>query len=617
MDSSLTAAFTSLTRAGLFTLLLHMVLRRRRPYADVDAWCAVVFDTVIATRLRCVSTNTMAKKRILTPDQAFFQSIRDSPRDDTPRLVYADWLEETGQPERAEFIRLQYRLAEMDEDDPDRPALKDREWELLAVNGERWREGIPGWMRKEKHEFRRGFVSSLVLSGAQFLRKASAMYRSAPIAELRIRLAGAVRVPQIAAAPALRRLRSFAIGNGLGVEAIRTLLASPHLTGLEELGLSGNRMAADGVRALARWPGLQQLKSLDVSANALDAAALRPLLSCSQLGGLTRLNLGGNAVGDAVRELATAGALAALRRLSLARCAVETEGLEVLGKAGNLSALTSLNLSGLPPDACRSVLMSPLAAQLTSLDLQRSTPGAQITEVIASAPDLGRLRRLDLTMSYFGDDAMPAIARARFGSLTTLSLNYCRLGPAGIQALANSPHLASVEHLFLGTNLIGPDGAQALASSRCLMNLRTLNLASARITPGGAKQLAAWPGLARVTTLILNHCLIGPEGVRALAASPHVSNVRILELASNTLTDEAADALAASRSLGQLRKLVLIGNYITDAGRKVVIESPSLPNLIAVNLHWRGDGLVPRLAADSIKEPPNLEGLKALDGRDR
>ena len=35
------------------------------------------------------------------------RTIRGEPNADTPRLVYADWLEENGRAERAEFIRLQ------------------------------------------------------------------------------------------------------------------------------------------------------------------------------------------------------------------------------------------------------------------------------------------------------------------------------------------------------------------------------------------------------------------------------------------------------------------------------------------------------------------------------
>lgn len=45
---------------------------------------------------------------------AFEAAIRVSPADDTPRIVYADWLEEHGDPGRAEFIRLQCEVAVME-----------------------------------------------------------------------------------------------------------------------------------------------------------------------------------------------------------------------------------------------------------------------------------------------------------------------------------------------------------------------------------------------------------------------------------------------------------------------------------------------------------------------
>jgi len=43
--------------------------------------------------------------------RAFLQDARERPEDDTPRLVLADYLEDNGDPDRAEFIRLQCRLA--------------------------------------------------------------------------------------------------------------------------------------------------------------------------------------------------------------------------------------------------------------------------------------------------------------------------------------------------------------------------------------------------------------------------------------------------------------------------------------------------------------------------
>lgn len=41
----------------------------------------------------------------MTTSDALLAAVLANPADDLPRLVYADWLDENGQPERAEFIR--------------------------------------------------------------------------------------------------------------------------------------------------------------------------------------------------------------------------------------------------------------------------------------------------------------------------------------------------------------------------------------------------------------------------------------------------------------------------------------------------------------------------------
>ena len=46
----------------------------------------------------------------MNEEQAFFEEIRDQPNNDVPRLIFADWLEERGDP-RGEFIRVQCDLA--------------------------------------------------------------------------------------------------------------------------------------------------------------------------------------------------------------------------------------------------------------------------------------------------------------------------------------------------------------------------------------------------------------------------------------------------------------------------------------------------------------------------
>jgi uncharacterized protein (TIGR02996 family) len=50
-------------------------------------------------------------------EKAFLEAVLANPDDDAPRLIFADWLEERGQAARAEFIRLQIRLAQTPEHD--------------------------------------------------------------------------------------------------------------------------------------------------------------------------------------------------------------------------------------------------------------------------------------------------------------------------------------------------------------------------------------------------------------------------------------------------------------------------------------------------------------------
>jgi uncharacterized protein (TIGR02996 family) len=77
--------------------------------------------------------------------QAFLRAIADTPDDDTPRLVYADWLEEHGDPDRAAYLRVQCRIAEREQlaevpfGDPD----EERARELRQPNEDRWGAELP------------------------------------------------------------------------------------------------------------------------------------------------------------------------------------------------------------------------------------------------------------------------------------------------------------------------------------------------------------------------------------------------------------------------------------------------------------------------------------------
>ena len=66
--------------------------------------------------------------------ESFLRAIFSNPDDDLPRLVFADYLQENGDENWAEFIRLQCELAAKHEVDLDkRRAMVDRTWALAKL----------------------------------------------------------------------------------------------------------------------------------------------------------------------------------------------------------------------------------------------------------------------------------------------------------------------------------------------------------------------------------------------------------------------------------------------------------------------------------------------------
>lgn len=123
--------------------------------------------------------------------------VCSAPDDDIPRLVLADWLEEHGQSERAEFVRVQCELAAA----VPPVGVKDRPTDLLGGQGrvfhKRGRESAWGkrqaFLRRRERElwgmslgwtwpfegainwFSRGFASSLTCTAADWLAHADAL----------------------------------------------------------------------------------------------------------------------------------------------------------------------------------------------------------------------------------------------------------------------------------------------------------------------------------------------------------------------------------------------------------------------------------------------------------
>ena len=116
----------------------------------------------------------------MSVEAALLRAIRDTPDDDLPRLALADWLDENGVPERAEFLRVQVELSRLPPDDPRRPALEDREHDLLAENEEYWLGDLAAADGLHEWEFERGFLTEIAATPSCMSEHGPAVFATNP-----------------------------------------------------------------------------------------------------------------------------------------------------------------------------------------------------------------------------------------------------------------------------------------------------------------------------------------------------------------------------------------------------------------------------------------------------
>jgi uncharacterized protein (TIGR02996 family) len=87
-------------------------------------------------------------------------AICADPRDEAPRIVYADWLADRGDP-RGELIHYQVGAEHLPSRDPRRTDLKAQAWALLARHEPAWILPLPRFV--EAWRFRHGFLSAVLM----------------------------------------------------------------------------------------------------------------------------------------------------------------------------------------------------------------------------------------------------------------------------------------------------------------------------------------------------------------------------------------------------------------------------------------------------------------------
>jgi uncharacterized protein (TIGR02996 family) len=356
----------------------------------------------------------------MTDHDALLRAVCEHPREDTPRLVYADWLQEHGQDERAEFIRRDIAMSHRDEWDADRLRWEEANRRLKGVLA--WFGLWPDpshrafcWHDAPFHGggfSRRGFPWAVQVTGLGVFRaRAADLFARHPVEYLSFR----VNLPQLTRLVSelwFPRVSGLEWGAGrYSARGLAPLLDSP--AGVTDLGVHGLALSPDGGRALVRSPlfanlvrlrlgwvpsvvGLPVLGALGPgpAPGRLRALAVRAewvggdagQLARSLPAGLRSLDLAHSRLNAAAAAgLAAVGTTSGLRVLTLTSNGVGNAGAAALFTSPHLAGLKVLNLSycQVGDDALRALLdASPLADGLNLLDLTGSPASADMKQAV-------------------------------------------------------------------------------------------------------------------------------------------------------------------------------------------------------------------------------------------
>ena len=111
--------------------------------------------------------------------QGFIDAVTASPADDALWSVFADWLDDHGEPARAELIRLECELERLAPAEDRALELRRRTEDLLVENERVW---LGDWVeRLVRWQFRRGFLHDVTLQPETFCRDGAALLREHPV----------------------------------------------------------------------------------------------------------------------------------------------------------------------------------------------------------------------------------------------------------------------------------------------------------------------------------------------------------------------------------------------------------------------------------------------------
>ena len=380
----------------------------------------------------------------MTDHDALVAAICENPDDDTPRLVFADWLDEHDQSEYAAFIRAQVELARTPVWEPFSVFCKWRRTDWYTGNP--FRNTLPhvdgynvAW---HPEAFRRGLGWRLNIRSLIAWEKAELhVLNSAPVGELHLWNSETLdHWRQFAASPVVSRLRTLHVESN-PIEPLRELRNNPRALGITDLFF--DRATGAGMPEVVE----------DLLASTLG----RVLYGLHFRMGYESLHL-------LLEKLASA---TKLERLTFSTMGLTPDHINQLTETATLHHLSELHLHHEPSlgnDGIRK-LASGLPQGLQDLTFFDVGVQADGIEALTQANPLKSLKRLNLSGNALSPRAVKLLAASRtLSGVRSLILNRCRLGDKGIRHLIRSKFWQNLVELDLRENPI------SLPSLRYLMD---------------------------------------------------------------------------------------------------------------------------------------------------
>jgi uncharacterized protein (TIGR02996 family) len=165
-------------------------------------------------------------------EMAFINTIRAAPDDDSPRQVYADWLEEQGD-SRAEFLRVHLAIA----NDRFNESLWNRYRDLIVFHAQQWLEPFFHY-NYIRWEFDRGIPGRAIVGGTRrLLEDFAELMAGSPLYQLVITdtqiTTRTVRL--LIDHVEMQQVSALAFDSTLDMESAQALASSPNLRSIRRL----------------------------------------------------------------------------------------------------------------------------------------------------------------------------------------------------------------------------------------------------------------------------------------------------------------------------------------------------------------------------------------------